>query len=66
MPGAFGASYVCLDQEVTGTFTVDRHAIANTLPEISQALVSPLFAAFDFEPDPAIYTQEINRLLRRV
>jgi hypothetical protein len=60
-----GDGYSSLDDEVTSTVTVRRDAIDNTLPEIVQALVAPLFSAFDFRPDPAIYVQEIDNLLRR-
>lgn len=60
-----GPFYTSLDSEVSSTFTVDRDAIPNTLPEIAEALVRPLYAAFDFDIDSGIYSQEINRLLRR-
>jgi hypothetical protein len=61
-----GPFYKSIDDEVTGSFSIARDAIPNTLPEIAEALVTPLFAAFDFSPEPIIFAQEINNLLRRV
>ncbi|MDA0184320.1 ATP-binding protein [Solirubrobacter phytolaccae] len=60
-----GPFYTSMQDEATGLVAVAYDAIPNTLPEIAQALVGPLYAAFDFEPDPIIYSQEIAGVLRR-
>ena len=60
-----GPFYTSMDDEATGTFTIESEAIPNTLPEIAEALVSPLYAAFDYEPEGSIFAQEISHLLRR-
>lgn len=59
------ATYTCREDRIRTVVEADAARIADTLPELVQALVAPLYASFDFfQPPSDLYAQELAQLRR--
>jgi hypothetical protein len=59
--------YICHENEVRTSITVEALAIPDTLPVLVKRLVAPLYANFGFfVPPDELYTAEIDRMRYRV
>lgn len=61
-----GGKYIGRQDKVSTAIETDVSAVADTLPELVQHLVEPMYASFDFfKPGDLLYAQEIAKLRDR-